>query len=376
MALDWIDLVFLERIKAVRGELAKIDNQFITDLTQSEAGEDVIIDKGDVLLLKAMSHGIDIACNLVFTYNLNVSLETLVEFRKEGTLSAEKTLDTFDSLLAFASSDRRSVFESEMRQMEVEYKEASDFIVAQGSSASGVLSKELGSNRDLDSEVRDSLSTLMDSLNGEEVSLAGKRVNLSRLVATEMSFRDFLPEFVGDDVAPGSFPDPTLDGLLPGQSPREVENMIFKLGSLGGMIQYAEDLESLMDLEYWETFEVPSPFGDEDGDGQDNFSEWIRGTNPFTRDVIWEDLSRSVIAPGQVEFKISFIRRKSLANWALEVWVSDDLVNWDKTGTQIEIVGAPSDNGDGFSETVTYQLSNAAALSKSKFIQIKAVFQK
>jgi len=376
MGIDWVKDTFLVRMATVRNELSEItDDQFLIDLTDLEAGGEMIIDKGDVLLLKAMTHGIDMVFNLVFTYDLNLAFEALVEFSKDGSLSAEKTLNTFDSLLSFAATDRRQFFDADIRKMEAAYLEASDFIRNHNGALPRVLSESL--SEDADNSVRDSLTTLMTSLNGDPAYLGGRQVNLSRLVATNMSIRDFLPKFGNDEVDPGSLPDPTFGGLLPEMSSREIENVFFKLGSLGSMAQYVEDLQALMNLDPWaDPVDAPAPFDDEDGDGQNNFSEWIRGSDPFTRDVIWETLSRSVISPGQVEFTMSFVRRKSLTNWKLEVWVSDDLVNWDQTETQIQMVGLPVDNGDGFSETVTYKLDNAAALSKSKFLQVQSVLKK
>ncbi len=383
IGIDWVNNEFLERINAMRNELSQItDDQFLTDLTSVETGggSEVIIDKGDVLLLKAMTHGIEMVFNLIFTYDLNLPFETLVQFRKEGSLSAEKTLDTFDSLLSFAATDRRQLFDQDLRQMKAAYTEASDFIRNHNTPLNGIMSGKLSA--DANAEIQDSLTTLMTSLNGDPAYIGGREVNLSRLVATDMSIRDFLPTLMGDETVPGSLPDPTFDGILPGTSSRELDNMIFKLGSLGSMSQYIEDMETLMGaaFDYYMPMDMdidaPAPFDDADGDGQSNFAEWIRGSDPFTRDVIWESLSRSVISPNQVDFKISFIRRKSLRDWNLEVWVSDDLVTWDKTETQIQMVGLPIDNGDGFSETVTYKLNNAAALSKSKFLQVQAVIKK
>jgi hypothetical protein len=88
--------------------------------------------------------------------------------------------------------------------------------------------------------------------------------------------------------------------------------------------------------------------------------------------VLWQDFTRTVIAPGQVEARLTFVRRKGIAHWDLQVLVSDDMETWDRSGAQVELLGLPMDNGDGFTETVTYRLTDAAALSKRKFLRVEA----
>jgi hypothetical protein len=139
------------------------------------------------------------------------------------------------------------------------------------------------------------------------------------------------------------------------------------------MAQYAEDMRAMMGyLPNSERIRPPAPYLDSDGDGRDNATEWLQATHPFVRDVLWQDFTRTVIAPGQVEARLTFVRRKGIAHWDLQVLVSDDMETWDRSGAQVELLGLPMDNGDGFTETVTYRLTDAAALSKRKFLRVEA----
>ena len=61
-----------------------------------------------------------------------------------------------------------------------------------------------------------------------------------------------------------------------------------------------------------------------------------------------------------------------MRDWRLRVAVSDDMTTWDHTETQVDMVGTPVANGDGFTETVTYRLTNAAALASRKFLRVEA----
>jgi hypothetical protein len=190
-------------------------------------------------------------------------------------------------------------------------------------------------------------------------------MNLSRLMATRMSMRDWLPQFGDDDVMPGTLPDPTFDGILPGETVSSIQNRLFEMESLWGLAQFAEEFAAF--------YPIVFPHDDFDGDGRENFSEWVRGTDVLNRDVLWQGFTRNLVAPGVSDVVLTFARRKDLWDWRLVVSVSDDLDTWDRMESQVEMVGAPVDNGDGFTETVTYRLHSAAALSPHKFLRVDAV---
>ena len=215
----------------------------------------------------------------------------------------------------------------------------------------------------LDSEIRDTLASAVASLNGE-VTHQGTRVNLSRLVATAVPMRDWMPQFRGAEVMFGTLPDPTFDGLLPDAS----GNRINQIASLWGMAQYAEEFGDYLKF----MTGTDDPAADPDGDGRNNFAEWLVLSDPIEPDTVWQEFTRNVIAPGKNEVRLTFARRKDLRDWKVRVAVSDDQVVWDRTESQIEMVGVPVDNGDGFTETVTYRLKDAAALAKRKFMRVEA----
>jgi len=376
LAIEWIDDRFLTRIASIRTHLSQItDDSFLTDLTEKESGgAEIIIDKGDVMLLKAVTHGVDMIFDFILTYDLDVSLETLASLNRDGHLNAEQTLNAFSSLLQFAATDRRQEFKQSIESLNSDFILASDFIKGREGESVGLMSRELWTHPETDSEVRSELSNIISSLHGESLYGNGSGVNLSKLVETNMSMRYFLPEFRGDQVVPNTFVDSTFDGLYAKPLNNELHSMVYKLGSLWGMSQYVEDMRILAGLLPEDTWYDPeSPYEDSDGDGTNNFNEWVRGTEPFIRDVVWQDLSRTVISPNHVNFELSFVRRKALANWKLQVWVSDDLISWDQTEAQINMVGSPQDNGDGYSETVIYRLTNASALGNQKFLRVIAV---
>ena len=378
VAVDWIDDHLLPSLAIIRADLALIvDDAFRTDLTARETGiADALVDKGDVLIAKAATHGLEMTVNLAFTYDLRIPLESLYTLQKLEKLTAQETMTTLETLLEFAADDRRPQFATAMRAMEQDYAVASDFIRNQRGDPSGLLTEvlsmppEVEGDLSLEERIREGSALAVSSLDGE-VEYQETRVNLSRLVATNTPARSWLPQFLGDQVVPGTLPDPTFDGVLPETTLNQVDNRIYQLGHLWGMAQYAEDFGVLL-----ESMGLPSgPFDDADDDRRDNFSEWLRATNPTRPDVVWQALTREVLVPGQPEVRMSFVRRKDMEHWKLRVVVSDDLESWDRTETQVEMVGQPIDNGDAFSETVTYRLKAGAALAARKYLGIEAALK-
>ncbi|MCF7675508.1 MAG: choice-of-anchor D domain-containing protein, partial [Akkermansiaceae bacterium] len=370
MLFDWVDSEFLARLTALRAEFDLIqDDDFRTDLTQRETGEpEAYVDKGDVLVFKAVTHGVEMFFHLLFTYDLDVPFESIYNLKVLGSLSAQETLATFTSLLKFATSDRRPQFAAAMRAMEQDYLAATEFIRNRRADPTDLVTGDFDPDSPEQVELRDNLAAAVMSLDGE-VTFNGTRVNLSRLMATSVSARDWLPDLRGDDVVPGTLPDPTLDGILPGMRGGEFDSGIYQMGRMWGMAQYAEELGEWLQ---WVTHQG-DPGEDPDNDGRDNFAEWLAYTNALTSDTVWQELTHDVIAPGQKEVRLTFVRRKDLRDWKLRVAVSDDMATWDRTESQIEMVGTPVDNGDGFTETVTYRLKDASALSSRKFLKVEAV---
>lgn len=363
--INWVKNHLLPRLATVRSDLAAVtSNDFRVVLNPGEMGSmGVLVDKGDVLVFTAVTHGLEMLFNLIFTYDLDVSLNAMVALDKNGQLDAQHVLASTSSLLKFAASDRRPQFAAALRAMQQDYAAASDFIRNRRGDPAELMTEDLSTDPALDTEIRDTLASAVASLDGE-VAHQGIRVNLSRLVATAVPMRDWMPEFRDREVMYGTLPDPTLDGVLPDRT----GNRVYQMASIWGMAQYAEEFGDFL---YFMTG-TDDPSGDSDGDGRDNFSEWLALSDPITPDTVWQEFTHDVIAPGQNEVQLTFSRRKDLRDWKLQVAVSDDLAAWDHTENQVEMVGTPEDNGDGFTETVTYRLTNAAALASRKFMRVEA----
>lgn len=373
LAVDWLVNHVLPRLVEVRSALNVVtQNSFRTDLTASETGTsdgDTVVDRGDALAMKAGTRALEMLIHLLGTYNLAAPLNDLVDLDRQGQLSAERVLETYQNLLGFATSDRRVQFAAALRDLESDYVIAADAIrdlrAAVAPESLGIVSSRLD-EEDADS-LRTDLSMAVDSLD-QEVLIRGNRVNLSRFLSTSQPLRDWLPELRGND-ALDSFPDPTFDGILPGNTRQVMDNRLYELGRLWGMGQYTTEVGALLELYGF----AAAPGEDADGDGKSNFNEWIFGSDPASGEVMHQaELSQVTIAGGQREIRFSFVRTINLQDWRLVVAVSDDLVAWDDTQATVEPVGLPVPTGDGFSEVVTYRLKPQPTLPLKKYFRVES----
>jgi len=366
--IDWITGQLLPRLATMRTDLAAVTtDDFRTALSAAEtSGSDALVDKGDVLVISAVTRGLEMVFNLLFTYNLSVPFDAMLTLDNSGQLDAQHVLMSFSSLLKFSASDRRPQFAAALLAMQQDYAAASDFISTKRGDPTKLLSADLSNNPAQDTQIRDTLASATASLNGV-VTYQGTRVNLSRLMASNKSLRDWLPGFRGGEVVPDTLPDATFDGILPDLTNAQLNNRIYQLGAMWGMSQYAAEFGNLLKM----AGKDDNPMADPNGDGRSNFVDWLARRNPQAADTVWQDFTHNVLPTGKNEVRLTFARRNDLADWRLLVSVSDDLITWDATETQIEIVGVPVANGDGFTETVTYRLNDAAAFAKRKFMRVE-----
>lgn len=371
--VTWIEDELMPRLAAIRADFAAItDISFTTRLSAAETGlEPVSVDRGDVLALTAATHGIEVLFNLIFTYDLGVSLESMVTLEKSGQLNVEQTMATFTNLLQFATTDHRTQFASDLTAMRDSYQAASPLILARADQSDWI-TRDIGNHPDQDTALKHHLDTAVSSLSGP-VDWDGTTVDLSRLLGTTRSLREWLPTFSGHGAVPGTLPDPTFDGVLPGFTRTQADAMLYELGVLVGMADYAALYGSFLEF-----FGYPSgPFDDADGDRLTNFDESVFMTDILTPDLVFQSLEPQLVGPGQTELTFTFIRAIDAfaGNWPLVVSVSDDLGSWDRTEAKVSLLSS-TPNGDGISETVTYQLTGVdPGQTNHRYFRIEAVFR-
>lgn len=357
------------RLADIRSALGGISSAgFRTNLSAAETGiDEITVDTGDALAIKAATQALDMIVHLLTTYNLSVPLQGLAELDRNGELSAERVLEIHTELLEFSATNRRQQLADSLRALKNDYLEASNFIRNTRVNPEGLLTETLSEDPQKDQDLRTDLETAVQSLD-QEIMLSGNRVNLSAFLSTTASLRDWLPQFNGNDVL-GPFPDPSFGGILPDNTNQTMRNQLYDLGRLWGMSQYSAEIG-----QYLEYLGLPDgPDDDTDGDGTGNFAEWIFATDAAGSDVVYQEVLPLQLPDGAgPEIRFSYIRSISLDDWRLVVLVSDNLNTWDDTEASVELVGAPQPTGDGFSEIATYRLINTGSLPPKKFFRVEA----
>lgn len=368
----WIDDHFIPRLEEIRTDFGLItDSAFLVSLSAYETGgSPLLVDRADVLSLTATTHAVEMLFDLLFTYDLGVSLESARTLAKSGELSAEKTFETYQNLLTFADSGRLQDFAGQLSLLRDQYEIASTAVLARSEQQSH-LTSGLGNSPEGATEIQEHLDLVDSSLTGE-VNWQGHPINLSRLLATNDSIRDWLPDISGNGAVPGSLPDPTFDGILPGISQADANNVLARLGVLAGMEEY-----QLGWVSYFDSLGLPSgPFDDADGDGISNFDEYVLLSDPEIPDTVYQSLDRAEIDPGQSELTFTFIRpiAELAGEWPLVLAVSDDLSTWDLTESKVQLISVEP-SGDSYSEVVTYQVTGIdPAQASNRYFRIQAVY--
>ncbi len=373
LGVAWLKDHVLPRLIDVRTALNTVtSNSFRTDFTASEAGipeGDTLVDRGDALALVAGTRSLEMLIHLICTYNLSTVLNDLADLDRQGHLDAERVLQTYQSLLLFSTTDRRTDLANSLTALNTDFVSAANVIHGLRSTnpldSLGPASNKL--DQTLEDSTRTDLAACVESLD-HEVMIRGDRVNLSRFLVTSDPLRAWVPVMRGNGVF-GALPDPTFDGILPGNTQSSAENRLYELGRLWGMGQYATEVGN-----YLKMYGLASaPGEDADGDGKSNFSEWIFGSDPASGEVVYQsELKQILNSEGQREIRFSFIRSIHLEEWRLVVSISDDLEHWDDSETAVEPVGVPVPTGDGISEIVTYRLVSGLPLPAKKYFRAES----
>lgn len=368
---DWLHSGFLPGLDAIRTHLDKCPASFVTYVSGAETGDmHYEIDYADVKALSALTLALGMVGDFMATYDLALPLQTLLEWDRTGSLTAERVRGAHTNLLRFSATDKRLQFREKFAALRVVGRDALGF--ARNERVRQAF--HLWSVDDIDPETEvdllDQADLIESSFQGATIDLGSERVNLSKFVSTPASLREWLPGFAGNSAVQNSFPDPTFGGMFPDVDQEGIGGLIegmHKVVDLGTFGSYAASLLSTF------TPAERAPQADPDGDGRSNLHEYAFGGDPSKPDP-----RRSVVAvvptvggtPG--DFRVEFSRRRGLPGVDYVVAVSDDLRVWDRSGARVVALGDPEPNDDGVTETVRYRIEGLGGAKVPAFVRIEA----
>ena len=210
---DWARTFATPLVDAALQRLAKVrDRKFLLALSRQESDYgDLLVDYGDVhyarfLLLvgKAISA-------LQETYNTDASFHVIYEMIRRGELDLETFLERYPFFLTRVGPDQRGLSKNYFLAAVRAYRMASPVLRARGSE------EEWAHLITLENEIdfRNGLEALAKSFTSTQ-KIEGVSYNLGQAITSSRTPRSLLGRRRGNAFVPGTWPDPTLGGILVG----------------------------------------------------------------------------------------------------------------------------------------------------------------
>lgn len=357
-------------LNAIDALLDKVSGaDFLTSISDAENGKRYAkIDNGDVLIIRSLLRAIKAASYFSQTYDMAVSLDTVIQQSRYHKFNPEQLKSTYTKVLKFTSTDRRNDFRDSLKEAIGRYQSGSDY--AQTHRAVPNDPHHLYPIKENEANIRSNATSFTAALDGATV-WNGTRVDLSKLITSGSSLRDFMMNFRQNYVIANTTPDPMFGGILPDSTQDKVNDFFRKKGMLYDISSYAQWAAQLLP---GRSEEEQKAEANPAHDGINNRMKYAFGLDPSTRcsnsEYLVHDLVKNA-SDNKKYLTVSFVRRIDTRDLGYVVAVSDDLKTWDRTQTKVEQVGAAVPNEDGITETVSFRLSASTSVTSRMFVRIE-----
>jgi len=368
-----IEALLGPRLAEIRGLLdaASAFNDEQGFLLQVE--DSFVLDQADLTALKAGVVLTEALLDLLTTYDLGGALNAYVQLKRDGELDLEHALDEFPGLLKVEDSAEFASFRS--RVIDAHTLLCLALVQAQGERV--ICGRHPFPPRLSPGEAGellrhfDRLDQLVAVLEGP-TEIAGTTIDLSGWGASSDSLRALLPTVRGNRALGFTAPDPTLDGILPGQDQASFNQLLESRDRLLHPAGYPLWIQQFVGVE------IPASLAgflqDGDGDGDTNGAEYFFAANAGDASIQVETPVPDLVpTAGGRRFRVSFVRRIGATDVRYVVAVGEDLNTWDYDEAEVSVVGAPVPVGDGEGEIITVEI--AGDLGDARYVRIHAVGQ-
>jgi hypothetical protein len=237
---------------AAEANLVKVtDTNFTLILTSDETRiVGVILDFGDIRMLRAMLQAGEYFAYTTYAWNLDAQLAAIRSLYTNDQLSIERVLMDYPNLLTFATTNDLNAAKLAFQNGVNRYMEASQFIRNRSTNVTRLFNYDAGKAAD-EEKFRFTLTDLTNSLS-TAVTLAvdtNYTVFLGAHFSGTHTLRFFLPWFRGSGFGLGTLPDPTFGGLIYGLTGQGLDESLAKhllpiptispiFSTLGGQFQF------------------------------------------------------------------------------------------------------------------------------------------
>jgi hypothetical protein len=276
----------LPAVALSEANLANITDQgFSLQLSAAETSLMAVnIDYGDVQTALSILYSIQAAGSLADSYNLTVSFPTIYSLATNNLLTPQQIFTDFTSLLTFSATDQRAAALTALQNALASYQAGSNFIrnTRTGSTGYDHLFNINSTNAAEETQFRQLLTVASQSLTSPTVfagfgSIVGlpsdPTVFLGKVFTTTVPPRSLLASFNGKKLTPGTWPDPTLDGVLPSGTQIMLDDIAYHLKLIAGSAPGSRDLngDGIPDI----LLQNGSYLGVWCPDANGNFKQWI-----------------------------------------------------------------------------------------------------
>ena len=202
---------------------------FSVTLTAEETGAlELTIDRGDVLFTRSLIQAAVCSIELVRTYETDAKLGEIGGWLKSNAMTMQRLLAKYPTFFNVADPTRLNPAVNAYILSINLYSSAANFILARPPEVTDrlfMLDPEMSAE---ETAMRQHLISVRDSFAAPATFDNRTQVIGTAFTATPLSIRSFLPEFTNNKANPGSFPDPTFAGILPGMTTARVEEFFGK----------------------------------------------------------------------------------------------------------------------------------------------------
>ena len=211
----------LPEVIAADANLAKVTTPtFKLVLSAQETGlQDVVLDYGDILMLRAMAQALIFNLILLDNFNTAFNIPDIEGWFSSNMLTMEHLLSAYPDLLKRSGSNSLTTAGARFSTFVNTYVGASEVIRARITGTDSEPLFAIDPDRVAkEAQFRASLLTIQSSLTAPVNFDANTPLFTGAFFASDASLRDLLPVFKFNHPWPGSFSDPTFAGVFPGNT--------------------------------------------------------------------------------------------------------------------------------------------------------------
>jgi len=239
-----LNVILPEIIGAIEENLSAIAPSFAVVLTPQELAAIGIFDEGpleidfgDVKLFEAALGGLKAGLLISLAYDLDLDIDQLTSLQ-ETLMVQQDIINANPSFLTLTGNGANLLAQAKAAISEGidDYLVASEFIRSETDDQSDDFITIQPSDLQQEADLRGTLSQIQASLSGvTTITIKNQQVDLdlSRFFDTPFDLRDVLPPIAFDPqrkpsnfIEPGTFPDPTFNGVLPGLTQERLTDLL------------------------------------------------------------------------------------------------------------------------------------------------------